>query len=695
MTRFRVGIDIGGTFTDIVLVGEDGRVETRKVSSSVEDYARAITAGLRELFDADRLDAPAIGEVRHGTTVGSNAILEHKGGRTGLIGTRGFRDILQIRNLRLPRLYDIAWDKPTPLVERRLRQTVDERIAADGSVLTPLTVAEAERAVSALLAEGVEAIAICLINAYANDAHERILKDAVQRLAPGIACSASHEVLPEIGEYERTSTTVINAYVLPVIKTYLGHLRRDLAGIGVKAPLRLMQSNGGLTTAELAERFPMNIIESGPAAGVVGAREVAARIGLENVITFDMGGTTAKASLLEGGEYSRSQDYQVGGGIINGSRLLTGAGYLLKVPAIDLAEVGAGGGSIIAIDSGGAMQVGPHSAASKPGPVAYDMGGTEPTVTDAVLALGYLNPDYLVNGALKLNGTLARRVLEEKIAKPLGISLEMAAYGAYQIAISRMMRAIRAVSIERGRDPRDYALLGFGGNGPVFAAAMARELRIRTVIIPPLPGLFSAFGLLQGEIEHHFARTCRRVLASLKPGELKALLASVETEARDRLVEEGFPAPSISVRRTATLRYQGQSFELAVAVPDDVAPEKLNAVLAEAFGREHEKTYGHRAGPGEPVELAALQAIAKGRRADEPAQADPVFDLDRAAAQRARRAFFGPATGWRETPVLTRADLATPRQGPCIVEEYSATCVIPPGASARLDRHGNIVIELF
>ncbi len=696
MTRFRVGIDIGGTFTDIVLVGEDGRVETRKVSSSVDDYSQAIITGLQDLFEADRLSAAAIGEVRHGTTVGSNAILEHKGGRTGLIGTRGFRDILQIRNLRLPRLYDIAWDKPNPLVERRLRQTVDERIAANGRVLTQLSVAEAERAVKALLAEGVETIAICLINAYANDAHERILKDAVERLAPSIACSASYEVLPEIGEYERTSTTVINAYVLPVIKTYLGHLRRDLAGIGVKAPLRLMQSNGGLTTSELAERFPMNIIESGPAAGVVGARDVAARIGLKNVITFDMGGTTAKASLIEGGEFSRSQDYQVGGGIINGSRLLTGAGYLLKVPAIDLAEVGAGGGSIIAIDGGGAMQVGPHSAASKPGPVAYDLGGTEPTVTDAVLTLGYLNPDYLVNGALKLNGALARRVLEEKIAKPLGTSLERAAYGAYQIAISRMMRAIRAVSIERGRDPRDYALLAFGGNGPVFAAAMARELRIRTVIIPPLPGLFSAFGLLQGEIEHHFARTCRRALGALTPGELQALLTSVEAEARDRLIEEGFPAASIEVRRTATLRYQGQSFELPVAVPDDVPEKSMVSTLAEAFGREHEKTYGHRAGPDEPVELSALQAIAKGRRADGPAQADPVFDADQAGAKpRMRRAFFGPETGWRDTPVLVRTDLATPRQGPCIVEEYSATCVVPPDATARLDHHGNIVIELL
>jgi len=693
MTRFRVGIDIGGTFTDIVLIGEDGRVETKKVSSSVDDYARAIAAGLKELFDEGRLSPGDITEVQHGTTVGSNAILENKGARTGLIGTRGFRDILQIRNLRLPKLYDIAWDKPKPLIERHLRQTVDERIAADGSVMTPLAVADAERAVKALLAEGVEAIAICLINAYANDAHEKIVREAVRRLAPDLACCASYEVLPEIGEYERTSTTVINAYVLPVIKTYLGHLRRDLAAIGVTAPLRLMQSNGGLTTAELAERFPMNIIESGPAAGVVGAREVAARIGTGNVITFDMGGTTAKASILEKGEFSRSQDYQVGGGIINGSRLLTGAGYLLKVPAIDLAEVGAGGGSIIAIDGGGAMQVGPHSAASKPGPVAYDMGGTEPTVTDAVLALGYLNPDYLVNGALRLDGALARRVLDEKIARPLGTSVELAAYGAYQIAISRMMRAIRAVSIERGRDPRDYALFGFGGNGPVFAAAMARELRIKTVVIPPAPGLFSAFGLLYGEIEHHFARTYRRVLTKLDPAELRGLLTSVEAEARDRLVDEGFSADSIQMRRTATMRYQGQSFELSVAVPNGIADADLIAALSEAFGQEHERTYGHRAGPEEPVELSAIQAVAKG--ATDKTAADPNFVLDRGqTVPRARQAFFGPAVGWRETPVLSRADLSAPRQGPCIVEEYSATCVVPPGATARLDALGNIVIDL-
>ena len=693
---YRIGIDIGGTFTDIVLLGSDGRVETMKVSSSVDDYSRAIAAGLSESLAQTGILAANIEEVRHGTTVGSNAILEHKGARTGLIGTKGFRDILQIRNLRLPRLYDIAWDKPRPLVDRHLRMTVEERVRVDGSVEIALDPVDAERAVSSLLAEGVEAIAVCLLHAYANDSHERMIGAIVERLCPGLPCCLSHQVLPEIGEYERTSTTVINTYVLPVIKAYLGGMRRELGAIGIRAPLRLMQSNGGLTSSELAERFPMNIVESGPAAGVVGARNVAARIGLRNVITFDMGGTTAKASLLENGEFSRSLEYQIGGGIINGSRLLTGSGYLLKVPAIDLAEVGAGGGSIIAIDEGGLLQVGPHSAASNPGPVCYDLGGTQPTVTDAVLTLGYLNPDYLVNGAVRLDGAKARGVIEECIARPLGLSLERAAYGAYQIAVSRMMRAIRAVSTERGRDPREFTLFAFGGNGPVFAATMAQALRIKKVVVPPLPGVFSALGLLFGDIEHHYARTFRCSLRSVDHQQLEQAWSEAAAQACERLVGDGTPQSRIRVRRSATLRYQGQTFELTVAVLEGPLNAPAIAAMEEAFGAEHERTYGHRASAEEPVELVTIQVVAQSllERPGVPEHLTFGGPERNATRPKPRQAYFGPAIGWRETPVLWREDLSIPRNGPCIIEEYSATCVVPPDASASLDGQGNIIINI-
>src|ERR671934_359918 len=407
MTRYRVGVDVGGTFTDIVLLGADGTIHTKKVSSSAENYAQAIVDGLTEVFAETGLGASAIEEIRHGTTVASNAILEHKGARTGLITTKGFRDVLEIRTLRMPRMYDIGWTKPAPLVERRLRKVLDERINAAGEIERPLTPRDAERAVDELLAEQVEAIAVCLLHSFTNPAHEFAIKDIVRRKAPDLPCSVSCEVLPEIKEYERTSTTVVNAYVMPIVARYLRALREGLDRAQVGAPLLLMQSNGGLTTDREASERPMNIIESGPAGGVIGAQALARAKDMPRIITFDMGGTTAKASMVEHGEVMRAHEYAVGAGIMIGSRLLTGAGYTLKVPAIDLAEVGAGGGSHVWIDAGGALQVGPESAGATPGPVCYDQGGTVPTVTDANVLLGYLNPRYLVGGALKLNAEKA------------------------------------------------------------------------------------------------------------------------------------------------------------------------------------------------------------------------------------------------------------------------------------------------
>ncbi len=416
MITYRVGVDIGGTFTDIVLLGDDGSIHTKKISSSVDDYARAIVQGLAELFRETNLDGTAIEEIRHGTTVASNAILEQKGARVGLITTKGFRDILEIRTLRMPRLYDMGWTKPVPLVERYLRRVVDERIDARGHIERALNEADAIRQIDALLAERVEAMAICLINSFTNPVHELAIKAMVHRKAPDLPLSVSAEVLPEIKEYERTSTTVVNAYVMPIVARYLQSLRKRLNDAGIPARILLMQSNGGLTTDLAAIERPMNIIESGPAGGVVGAQALAHAKGLPKIITFDMGGTTAKASMVEDGAVSRASEYSVGAGIMIGSRLLTGAGYTLKVPAIDLAEVGAGGGSHIWIDAAGSMQIGPESAGAHPGPVCYGKGGTIPTITDANVVLGYLNPKHLVGGALKLDAALAAH-LEEAFGK--------------------------------------------------------------------------------------------------------------------------------------------------------------------------------------------------------------------------------------------------------------------------------------
>jgi N-methylhydantoinase A len=695
MAGFRVGVDIGGTFTDIVFLGADGTIHTKKVSSSVDNYARAIIAGLDEVFQTTGLGGPDVAEVLHGTTVASNAILELKGARTGLITTKGFRDVLEIRTLRMPRLYDLTWQKPPPLVERYLRVVVDERVNVHGAIERPLALADAELAVDTLLAEGVEAIAVCLLNAFANPAHELLLKEVISRRAPTLPCCISYDVLPEIKEYERTSTTVINTYVMPVVSRYLETLRQELDRTRVKAPLLLMQSNGGLTTAAAATRMPMHIIESGPAAGVIGAQALARAIHLPNIITFDMGGTTAKASLVEAGEVTRSLEYQVGGGIMIGSRLLTGAGYMLKVPAIDLAEVGAGGGSIVWIDPGGSLQVGPHSAGASPGPLCYDQGGTQPTITDANVILGYINPAYLVGGALPLNAAKAHQVFEDTVATPLHLSLAHAAYGAHQIAASNMMRAIKAVSTERGRDPRDYTLFAFGGNGPLFAADLAEALHMRRIIVPPSPGLFSAFGLLYADVEHHYSRTFRRLLRHMDLDQVNAAWDRLVADAVAQLETDGFTPEQMRVRRTANMHYQGQTFELSVPVPDGPLTAETIARLEEAFGQEHERTYGHRAGPEEPVELVTIQVVGQGLP-DRPRVPEKLRQTLSVAKHRvpARQAYFGLQTGWLDTPVVQRADLATPRQGPCIIEEYDATCVVPPGVTAVLDTYGNIVLEL-
>jgi N-methylhydantoinase A len=686
--RYRVGVDVGGTFTDIVLLGSDGSLHTQKVSSSVENYAQAIVDGLGEVLRESCISQDAIEEIRHGTTVASNAILEHKGARTGLITSKGFRDVLEIRTLRMPRMYDIGWTKPAPLVERYLRQTVDERVNSAGTIEKPLDRRDAERAVDALLAEKVEAIAVCLLHSFTNPAHELLLKEIIQKKAPGLPCSISCEVLPEIKEYERTSTAVINAYVMPIVARYLRALRKGLDEIGVRARLLLMQSNGGLTTDAAAAELPMHIIESGPAGGVVGAQVLARAKHLPKIITFDMGGTTAKAAIVEDGEVTRAQEYSVGAGIMIGSRLLTGAGYVLKVPAIDLAEVGAGGGSHVWIDAAGSLQVGPESAGASPGPVCYDKGGAIPTVTDANVLLGYINPAHLVGGALKLNAARAREVFSRKIAEPLGMPLERAAHGAHLIAASNMIRAIKAVSTERGRDAREFALFAFGGNGPVFACGMAAALGMKRIVVPPSPGLFSSFGLLYADVEHHYSRSLRRLLRKSNALEIERAWAELARQALEQLEAEGFTKDKARIRRSAALHYHGQTYELTVALPD--GPIDL-AWLEEAFGREHEKTYGHRAGADEPVELVSIQLVGQGVREGAAVPERVRASRSEPTPPPPRKAYFG---SWIETPVVRRSDLAKLRIGPLIVEEYDATCVVPPGARAELDAGSNIVIQL-
>ncbi len=709
---YRLGIDIGGTFTDIVLIGDDGSVLTQKVASTPDNYAEGIVAGLAPLLPRQ------ITEIVHGTTVATNTILERKGALTALITTKGFRDVLEIGRLRYPRLYDLTWEKPLPLASRRLRREVEERIDANGEIAQPLDVERAREVIRWILAQNIESLAVCLINAYINPAHERQLGELIHELAPDLPVSLSCDVLPEIKEYERTSTTVINAYLQPVVSRYLHSLsdRLNQASIpgsveaspshhdspitGDPLSLYVMQSNGGVMSAASAAEIPIHIIESGPAAGVIASLTLAERVGLSNVLTLDMGGTTAKASLIEDRQIMHSPEYQVGGGVSVGTRLSKGGGYPLRVPAIDIAEVGAGGGSIVYLDKGGALRVGPQSAGAVPGPACYGLGGAEPTLTDANVVLGYLNPGHLAGGALPLNAEKAHQTLHDKIAVPLNLSSPDTAYGVYRIAAANMARAARAVSLERGRDPREFVLCAFGGNGPLHATELAESLGMKRILIPPSPGLFSAFGLLYADIAYHLVQTYKHLLTELDAGEFKATLGRLEASARAELMAEGETAAQVSasrngviLQRAVDLRYAGQSSELTLPIVDaDIGQPQFFHILGERFAADHERTYGHRA-PDDPIEVVNLRLTAI-----IPTPKSQFSYLQPRSAQSLtpnRRCYFGAETGWLEVPVLSRDVLGSESQsGPFIIEEYDTTILVPPCWTAGRDEWGNIVIEI-
>ncbi|MCX7384799.1 MAG: hydantoinase/oxoprolinase family protein [Alphaproteobacteria bacterium] len=684
MTGLRIGVDIGGTFTDLVAIAADGTITTVKTESTPHDYSIGIAHGLERLLGSE-----GIAEVLHATTVGSNTILEGKGAKTGLITSAGFRDVLEIRDLRMPRLYDMHWTKPPALVERRLRLEVREKVQFDGRITTKLDRASLDFCIARLRQERVASVAVCLLHSYANPAHEQEVAAALRAALPDVAVSVSHEILPEIKEYPRTSTTVVNAYVQPVVRAYITSLVARLQALGITAPLHLMQSNGGLASATTAADFPVRIIESGPAAGVVGAGAMAKALGEAQLVTFDMGGTTAKAGLVENGEVLRSEAMEVGGGVLAGARLLVGAGYMLKLPAIDLAEVGAGGGSICHLDAAGAPKVGPRSAGADPGPVCYGRGGSDPTITDCNLVLGYLDPAGLAGGSLPLDRAAAEAAIRDRLAVPLGITVEAAAHGMLRLAASTMMRAIRAVSVERGRDVRRATLFAFGGNGPLFAAGIAAELGMARVLIPPMPGLFSAFGLLVADTEHHLSRSIRAFGADATA--LQSVIDGLRHEGLALLRRDGFDAEAVHLSLGAKARYAGQSSEIAVPLATSEAKVIL-ADLPEAFARAHEATYGFRAPPGEVVELIDLTLIARGI----PGQPRMPARIPAAtnAVPGARDAWFAGA-GWVATRVVDRAGIGSqPIAGPLIIQEYDATCLVPPGATAFVDDFGNIEIRL-
>jgi N-methylhydantoinase A len=680
---YRIAVDIGGTFTDIVLMARSGKIATHKTLTTPEDFGRGIAAGISRVLEAVGAKPAEVERVIHATTVATNTILEHKGALTGLVTTRGFRDVLEMRRLRIPEMYALNYARPDPLVPRRLRLEVAERMGPDGSVRVPLDEASARAAGERLAAEGVEAVAVSLLHAYANPLHEkRVAAILRQRLGEKVFISCSSDILPVIREYERTSTTVINAYLGPTLGRYFESLKRHLAGIGIDAGIHVMKSDGGVMSVAAAAERPAYIVESGPAAGVIGA---AAGV-QDDVITFDMGGTTAKVSVIEQGKVQHTGDYEVGAGINLSSKLVMGGGYALKLPVIDISEVGAGGGSLVSIDAGGLLRVGPQSAGAMPGPVCYGQGGTQATFTDAALVLGYLNPQAIAGGGLRLAAQKGRAAIAEQVAQPLGRGEMRAAYGVLQVAASTMVRAVKAVTTYRGRDPRGFTLYAFGGNGPLVGAIVADLMEMRRVMIPPNPGVFSAYGLLLASVEHEIVRGFLVRLNATTPAQVAERFQALEQDLVTRMRAEGYSRERVELRRFADLRYAGQAHEITIPV-EGSGPDF--AQLARAFGDEHERTYGHQA-EQEECECVALRVSAR-----VPADLQPCSNAPRvttAAAPGARKAYFGPKHQALDTPVLSRAELATRRAGPLIVEEYDATCVVPPGWSAARDAQGNIVL---
>ncbi len=688
----RIGVDIGGTFTDLVLSDGVGRTWFDKRASTPAQPEQAVLTGIVDILQRAGLRPDDLVEVLHGTTVGSNTLLQQSGARTGLITTKGFRDVLEIGRVRTPDMFDLQWDKPAPLVPRRLRREVTERIAADGSVVQPLDEAELCAVGADLLAAGVESIAICFINSFRNPDHERRADAVLRQAFPNLAITASVSVLAEMREYERTSTAVVNAYVLPILQSYLQRLGDGLLDIGIQAPLLVSDSNGGLAAARTAQEKPVFFISSGRSAGVVGAARLGRVAGEEDIVVFDMGGTTASASLVQGGEISRANEYEFRAGISTPARFIKAGGYMMRVPTVDVAEVGSGGGSIAWIDDGGLLHVGPVSAGADPGPACYGLGGERPTVSDANVVLGYL-PDDLAGGGLRLDIDKARAVIERDLALPLKLSVEAAAYGVREVANANMARAIRAVSVERGIDPRDFTLAAFGGSGPVHACDLARSLDITRVMLPMMPGVFTALGMLTGDVERHFLTAMPGLLKDLDMAALAAAVAALRGQAEAALREENFTAEQMLFAFSLELRFEGQDSELPVLLPDAVEQISVGW-LRQQFLAAYEAIYQYAA--DDAVEVVNLRLLSRGAR---PGKLDfrDLSIADSGAPPRAasaRQVYFGRVHGWLQTAVLDRRAFSGAAAGPMILESADSTVVVPPEGRVTGDSLGNLLIEL-
>ncbi|MGN1422886.1 MAG: hydantoinase/oxoprolinase family protein [Oscillospiraceae bacterium] len=678
--KLRLAVDTGGTFTDIVLMDEEtGTVWTDKVPSTPDNPARACVTGTRRILEKAGASPEELTLYLHGTTVATNALLEYKGSPTALITTKGFSDIPDIARQTRPKLYDFRARKPKPLIDRDMRYELDERVLYDGSVLKTPDMADIEKIVLDIKKRGIESVAVCLLHSYANPVNENLIEDAFNRLYPECFVTYSAKVLPEYREYERMSTVSVNAYVMPNVGRYVVKLQDALKESGVNSELYVMQSNGGVISAQMAMEQSARTITSGPAGGVQAGLRVSRMTGIKNLITLDMGGTSTDVSLIENGNAQYTTETEI-------------EGHPIKLPMINITTLGAGGGSIAWIDNGGALRVGPESAGAVPGPACYMRGGTRPTVTDANIVLGKLNPERILGGEMEVSRELAVKAIKEHIADPLGISVEEAAQGILRIVNANMIRGIRIVSVQQGYDPREFALVTFGGAASLHACDLADEMGMKTTVIPNHAGILSAMGMLTANVRHDYVRTQVTRDTMLDPKKAEALFGEMEARGREELSAESFTPDRMKFTRTADLRYAGQAYELSVTIEGGKAfdEDAKNEAVA-AFHTMHERQYGYRC-ENEHVEFVNFRVIAQGllpavTATDAVAWGTGEKDLG------TRKVYIDGE--WIDTAIINRLGLRAGEtvEGPAIIEQHDTTTLIPPKHIMRMDENANMIIE--
>ena len=684
-----LAVDIGGTFTDLVALNlSNGSIAVEKLLTTYPDPSLAVLDGLRDLLERADIPPTSIRYVVHGTTLITNTLIERKGAKTALLATAGFRDAIEIGNEGRYDMYDLALKKPAPLVERRLRFDAPERMLADGRVWRALDEASLRELAAKLRAEAVEAVAVCFLHAYTNPAHELTALTALRELLPGAALSASHQVAPGMREYPRASTTIANAYVQPIIDSYLAQLEKGMRAGGIDAPLNIMLSSGGTTTVAAARAFPVRLVESGPAGGALAGLHWGRRLGERDVLAFDMGGTTAKAALTRAGELAISHQSEMA----HVHRFKRGSGLPLMVPMIEMIEIGAGGGSIAHLNALGLPAVGPESAGSAPGPASYAKGGKQPTVTDADLLLGYLNPDYFAGGDIRLDVKAARDSFAA-LSTALDLPLERTAWGVHQLVNENMAAAARVHAAERGLEIRRYCMVATGGAGPVHACGVAQGLGISRIIIPPLAGVGSAFGFLSAPIAFDFTRSYVARLDALDLDELNGILTDLENEGRGIVEAAGVPPAEINVSLSIDMRYVGQGYEVRVPFLMRALNADHIAEMQRVFEAEYRAFYGQLA-HGVPIEAVNWRVLISGPQPqiDHASFADATDACDQPVAQRHLR--FSPEGAPVETPIYRRDGLGDSWSvaGPCVIEEAASTTIVLPGWSAQVAAAGCLLL---